>query len=532
MTTQRREAASSPNLIRPGKILIYSTFLRVQVEAMAVDSAGEVYSAEAQADEFPGPNPGFDLGIDVDKLSAICMLRKMIVLKAAQRSPAPPYAASSRTTQAMYILLAQPRIPACPALPAGSSQHCPIPTPALTLRSSTPTSRRLTRSSSVHILAAQMGLMTQTLSPLILPPTSMWPAPLRLPIFRMALLSVQDRRAVYVAKLNSTASALTFSTLLGGANSFNGVSAIGLDPSHNVYIAGTTSQSSYPITAGAFQTTFAGDSDAFVTKLNTAGNALVFSTFLGGSGANGASGLHLNSAQMVFVTGSTNSANFPTAVNAFNRTLSPANTDAFVTALQPDGKSLYYLTLLGSGQTTAASAIWVDPAWNAWVVGNTSAADFPTTPDAFQPGLKGNSDGFIAKIVIAADLGVISPTAPATIAKGQNLTYHLLIGNSGPDNSDNLVITDTLAFGTSFVSSRFLGGTGPSSCTTPPQTQNGGTITCKWTGLPRTDTIDVTVTVKVNAASGTNLVNHFNVTAQTQDLNQSNNSVSSTTHVQ
>ena len=336
----------------------------------------------------------------------------------------------------------------------------------------------------------------------------------------------------YVSKLNPSASGLIFSTLLGGADGFRGVTGIGLDPSHNVYITGTTSESGYPTTAGAFQTTIAGGSDAFVTKLSSGGGSLIFSTFLGGSGTDGSSGLHLNSAQMVFLTGSTSSANFPTTANAFNRTLAPATQDAFVTALQPDGKSLYYSTLLGSSKTSGGGAIWVDPAWNAWVGGNTSAADFPVTPDAFQPGLKGNSDAFIAKVVIAADLALLSPTAPATIHQGQTLTYNLLIGNQGPDNSDNLVITDTLASGTSFVSSSFAGGTGPSSCTTPPSTQNGGTITCNWRGLPAHETIAVTIQVKVNAAAGTKLVNNFNVRAQTQDLNMSNNSFAFTTQVQ
>ena len=235
---------------------------------------------------------------------------------------------------------------------------------------------------------------------------------------------------------------------------------------------------------------------------------------------------------MVFLTGSTSSADFPTTANAFRQTLAPATQDAFVTALQPDGKSLYYSTLLGSSNTSSGAAIWVGPAWNAWVGGNTSAADFPVTPDAFQPGLKGHSDAFIAKVVIAADLALLSPTAPATIHQGQTMTYSLLIGNQGPDNSDNLVITDVLAPGTSFVSSSFTGGTGPSSCTTPPSTQDGGTITCNWRGLPAHETIAVTIQVKVNAAAGTKLVNNFSVRAQTQDLNMSNNSFSFTTQVQ
>src|SRR5262249_5504545 len=188
------------------------------------------------------------------------------------------------------------------------------------------------------------------------------------------------------------------------------------------------------------QRTPAGGSDVFVTKLSPGGGTLVYSTRLGGSGNDVSAGIHLNNARMAFITGSTGSANFPTTANAFRQSLSPATQDAFVTALQPDGKSLVYSTLLGGSKTTTGEDIWVDPAWNAWVAGNTSASDFPVTPNAFQPGLKGESDAFIAKVVIAADLAVLSPSAPATIARGQVLTYHLFIGNNGPDNSDNLII--------------------------------------------------------------------------------------------
>jgi uncharacterized repeat protein (TIGR01451 family) len=529
---------------KTGKILIYSTFLRVQIDAMAVDSAGEVYSAEGQEDEFPGPNPGFDLGINVNKLSADGSKLLYSNLYAGQNDSTPQNCAtfSSSAVRALIAdnsghvyLVGSTSNPCLPGTAGTFQPTMPNPNstaflaklntnvaPANSVVFSTYLGSRdgIDNANAIAIDASANMYVAGTTSSANFPHGASFGS---------------GTNFAFVSKLNSTASALTFSTLLGGINSFRGVGAIGLDASHNVYITGTAIQSTFPTTAGAFQTTFGGNSDAFVTKLNSAGKALVFSTFLGGSGADGASGLHLNSAQMVFVTGSTNSANFPTTANVFQKTLAPANTDAFVTALQPDGKSLYYSTLLGGSQTTSASAIWVDPAFNAWVVGNTSAPDFPTTPDAFQPGLKGNSDGFIAKVVIAGDLGLLSPTAPATVVKGQNLTYHLFIGNAGPDNSDNLVITDTLAPGTSFVSSTLIGGTGPSSCTTPPSTQNGGTITCKWTGLSSSTTnnsIEVTIKVKVNAASGANLVNHFNVTAQTQDLNQSNNSVSFTTHVQ
>ncbi|HEY2913521.1 MAG TPA: SBBP repeat-containing protein [Candidatus Angelobacter sp.] len=525
---------------KTGRILIYSTFLRVAVEAMSVDSAGIVYSAEAQEDEFPGPNPGFDIGIHIDKLSADgskLLYTNMFAQGSDATSPACQTFTSSTVGSLIadnsgHVYLAGNTTNPCIATPGAFQTTLPnsnttgyvakfntnvAPASSLVFSTYLGGSDGIDEVNAIAIDSSANMYVAGTTSSATFP--------------HGATFGSGTPRA-FVSKLNPSASGLIFSTLLGGADGFRGVTGIGLDPSHNVYITGTTSESGYPTTAGAFQTTIAGGSDAFVTKLSTGGGSLIFSTFLGGSGTDGSSGLHLNSAQMVFLTGTTSSANFPTTANAFRRTLAPATQDAFVTALQPDGKSLYYSTLLGGSNTSSGAAIWVDAAWNAWIGGNTSAPDFPVTPDAFQPGLKGNSDGFIAKVVIAADLALLSPTAPATIHQGQTLTYSLLIGNQGPDNSDNLVITDTLASGTSIVSSSLSGGTGPTSCTTPSPTQNGGTITCNWRGLPAHETIAVTIKVKVNAAAGTRLVNNFNVKAQTQDLVPSNNSVSFTTQVQ
>lgn len=523
---------------KTGRILIYSTFLRVQVDGMAVDSAGHVYSAEARFDEFPGPSDGFDAGILIDKLSVDGSALLYSNLFGQTTDPACPandnsFVGGLIADNSGHVYLSGSTANPCLPATAGAFQKTlpksntsgfvakfdtnVAPASSLVFSTYLGGSDGIDEVNAIAIDSSANVYVSGTTSSTNFP--------------HGAIFGSGSPRA-FISKLNSSGSGLIFSTLLGGVDSFRGVTAIGIDPSHNVYITGTTSQSTYPTTSGAFRTTIAGGSDAFVTKLSSGGGSLIFSTFLGGSGAESSTGLHLNSAQMVFLTGSTSSADFPITASAFRRTLAPATQDAYVTALQPDGKSLYYSTLLGGSNTSSGAAIWVDPAWNAWVGGNTSAADFPVTPDAFQPGLKGNSDAFIAKVVIAADLALLSPTAPATIHQGQTMTYSLLIGNQGPDNSDNLVITDTLAPGTSFVSSSFSGGTGPSSCTTPPSTQDGGTITCNWRGLPAHETIAVTIQVKVNAAAGTKLVNNFNVRAQTQDLNTSNNSFSFVTQVQ
>ena len=133
--------------------------------------------------------------------------------------------------------------------------------------------------------------------------------------------------------------------------------------------------------------------------------------------------ISLNSARMAFVTGFTNSTDFPTTPSAFKKSIPAGVVNSFVTALQPDGKSLYYSTLLGGSHSTKAGSIVVDPAWNAWVGGNTSDTDYPVTSNAFQPGMKGESDGFFAKIVIAGDLRATLVPATASVLHNSVVTF-------------------------------------------------------------------------------------------------------------
>jgi hypothetical protein len=217
----------------------------------------------------------------------------------------------------------------------------------------------------------------------------------------------------FVTKLNATGTALVYSTFLGGTLDDAG-NAITVDAAGNAYVAGIATSPDFPTTPGAFSTTNAlGAGDAFVTKLDAAGATLVYSTFLGGSGSDAVLSIAIDAAGNAYLTGSTNSPNFPTTSGALDTTLSGVN-DAFVAKLDAAGATLLYSTYLGGGGSDAGLAIALDPQGNAYVTGNTSSADFPTTPGAFDRtpngdfSIFGGSDAFVVKI---SDIG-----PPATLA--------------------------------------------------------------------------------------------------------------------
>ena len=215
-----------------------------------------------------------------------------------------------------------------------------------------------------------------------------------------------DPYDAFVAKLNPTGSALMYSTFLGGSKSDEGY-AIAVDGGGNAYICGYTHSANFPITAGAHNTAL--DTfqflakDAFVTKLNPAGTAWVYSTYLGGKGADQANHIVVDTLGNAFVAGTTGSSNFPvTNGSIYNAPLSTsAAGDAFAAALNAGGNALLYAVFLGGSGSDAASAIAVDPAGQAYVVGLTYSTNFPTTPGALDSTTAGtlyDADVFIVQL--------------------------------------------------------------------------------------------------------------------------------------
>jgi hypothetical protein len=192
---------------------------------------------------------------------------------------------------------------------------------------------------------------------------------------------------------------LEYSTYLGGNDYglYEGAFGIAVDSSGNAYIVGQTASPVFP-TAGAFQKSFQGFIDAFVTKLDAVGT-LVYSTYLGGGDQDGARSVAVDSSGNAFVTGYTRSLDFPT-LNAFQPGLAGnGGQNAFVTELNPSGNALVYSTYLGGSGSffELGLGIAVDSSGNAYITGSTRSSTFPTR-NAFQATLLGNADAFVTRV--------------------------------------------------------------------------------------------------------------------------------------
>ena len=199
-------------------------------------------------------------------------------------------------------------------------------------------------------------------------------------------------RDAFVTKFHPSGASLVYSTYLGGASIDSG-RAIAVDEAGHAFVTGYTFSIDFP-TANPYQTDRPGY-DAFVTKLSPAGNTLVYSTYLGGSGADYGWDLALDSGGRAYVTGYTYSTNFPT-LNHFQTEPGDSNADAFAAKFTPQGNALVYSTYLGGNRWDAATSIAVDPPGNAYVAGKTDSTNFPLAGPLH--GDRGLRDGFVVKL--------------------------------------------------------------------------------------------------------------------------------------
>ncbi len=264
----------------------------------------------------------------------------------------------------------------------------------------------------------------------------------------------------FVTKIKADGSALVYSTYLAGGlpggvgdsvTIGDGGSAIAVDSAGNAYITGFTFNSTFPTTPGTVQTTFGGGicepvsngacSDAFVTKLNPTGSGLVYSTFLGGNGADSGIGIAVDTAGNAYVTGDTKSVNFPTTGGAFQVGFGGGTEHVFVAKLNAPGSALAYSTYLGGNEVDHSGGIAVDSAGNAYLTGSTSSSTFPVM-NAFQPSLSGGDDAFVTKLN----------------ATGSALVYSTFLGGSDKDESTDIALD---AAGNAYVTGETFSGDFP-----------------------------------------------------------------------
>ncbi|SPE24315.1 hypothetical protein SBA2_180007 [Acidobacteriia bacterium SbA2] len=234
----------------------------------------------------------------------------------------------------------------------------------------------------------------------------------------------------FVAKLNSAGSALVYSTYLDGTQTTgpDGVGGIAVDSSGNAYITGFTCAGDFP-TVNPVQATnqskHGGASNAYIAKLNAAGTALVYSTYLGGSGmffgnicpggGDIAYAIAVDPTGVACVAGTTASSDFPT-LNAIQSTNNDETADiptnAFVTCLNAAGSALAYSTYLGGNDAAAATGIALDSSDKAYVVGYNYAPDFPTVNplQATDKVPTGNATGFVAAISPPPSVTFVPPS--------------------------------------------------------------------------------------------------------------------------
>jgi hypothetical protein len=283
----------------------------------------------------------------------------------------------------------------------------------------------------------------------------------------------------FVSKFNASGT-LVYSTYLGG-NGYDKAFGIALDDSGNVYITGETASDDFP-TLNAFDDTLGGFTDAFVTKLNAAGSALLWSTYLGGSdnkfGDYGVD-IALDGAGSVYVTGHTDSTDFPVR-NANQPDYGGGSWDGFVTRLTAAGNALAWSTYLGgSGNWDWGNAIAVDNAGNAYVTGHTNSDDFPVK-NALQAGNAGGAfDAFVSKLAASGSLtwstylggtdldsgnGIAVDSAGNAYVTGETSSDDFPVKNAvqpdygGGESGGDGFVTRLNAAGNALVWSTYLGG--------------------------------------------------------------------------
>jgi hypothetical protein len=241
-------------------------------------------------------------------------------------------------------------------------------------------------------------------------------------------------RHIFVTKLTPDASEVVFSTYLGGSIGETG-RGVAVDPNGNVYVTGTTASADYPTTAGTlgsdgYSNQPLGNNNIVVTKLTPTGVSLVYSAVIAGNADDEVAAMAVDGLGDVFLTGTTNSANFPVTPGARNdlSKLGPYSTaKIFTLKLNPTATALLYSAVIGGSGADQSNALAIDGSGNAYIAGLTTSTDFPVTSGTFQTVSKisgSNTKGFVAKV---------GPD-------GSQILFASYLGGTGSDQVNGLVL--------------------------------------------------------------------------------------------
>jgi hypothetical protein len=280
---------------------------------------------------------------------------------------------------------------------------------------------------------------------------------------------------VFVVKISTSGSFLVYSTFLGGSAHNKGY-GIAVDGSGSAYVTGWTISSDFP-TVNAYDDSFNGGDDIFVTKLSATGNSLVYSTYLGGSYSDWYSeigwDIAVDGSGSAYVTGRTSSSDFPT-VNAYDGSYN-GEEEAFLAKFSASGSSIVYSTYLGGYSRDYGYSIAVDGSGSAYVTGRTSSSDFPTV-NAYDGSYNGEEEAFLAKfsasgssIVYSTYLGGYSRDYGYSIAVDGSGSAYVTGRTSSSDfptvnaydgsyNGGDAFVTKFSVSGSSLIYSTYLGG--------------------------------------------------------------------------
>lgn len=285
---------------------------------------------------------------------------------------------------------------------------------------------------------------------------------------------------IFITKLKSGGDGLAFSTFLGGSGTDQGYS-IAVGGNGEIFVSGISYSNDYPVTSGSYDTTYSSGGDVVVTRLNSAGTDLIYSTYIGHAGSDLGLGIGIDGVGAAYVTGHTSSAAFPTTPGVLDPIYSGGwpFSDAFVLKLNPNGNSLIYSTYLGDVGEDYANDIHVSYDGHAYVVGWTNSVKFPVTVGSFNTG----------KIAISNEVFLVKLNKA-----GSGLVYGGLISGIGDDQGQGV---DVNIFGEAFIAGQTNSADFPVTAgalqTTKP------TIGLQWDGF----------VAKINAPGDTLVYNTF-----------------------